>query len=199
MFQQNEYHLRRLAIQMMFKYYTKNKCPAADDSKLLVNALKDPDYEVQAKILEFRTVCSIQMPPDMIIEKLHNPSPLVQSAAAVAASKIKFEDMASQALPALLKMLDSSNPEIRASVMEALSRVGQFDQRKIPIKPFVDSLFNVNEKIRSAAVKGVIRYLKDNPNGVNLKPFLNQIKNKDIGIQKSLLQSTGCWMETNAR
>ena len=136
-------------------------------------------------------VCSIQMPPDMIIEKLHNPSPLVQSAAAVAASKIKFEDMASEALPALLKMLDSSNPEIRASVMEALSRVGQFDQRKIPIKPFVDSLFNVNEKIRSAAVKGVIRYLKDNPNGVNLKPFLNQIKNKDIGIQKSLLQVLG--------
>ena len=88
-------------------------------------------------------------------------------------------------------MLDSSNPGIRASVMEALSRVGQFDQRKIPIKPFVDSLFNVNEKIRSAAVKGVIRYLKDNPNGVDLKPFLNQIKNKDIGIQKSLLQVLG--------
>jgi HEAT repeat protein len=191
MLQTPEYHIKNIAIQLLAKYYTKNKCPNQNETKIILSVLKDPDYEIQARTLEFISVCAVQIPPEMIFEKLHHPNSRVQSAAAVAASKIKLENLSEQALPSLLKMLDSNVPEIRISVMEALSRVGQFDQHKIPIKPFVDSLFNVNEKIRNAAVMGVMRYLKENPKGVDLKPFLAQIKNKDIGIQKGLLQVLG--------
>ncbi len=181
--------IRKIGLELLILRYQNYAISPSID--IITSLVDDVDYEIGAKSLDFLVKISEKLDAGMIFQKLGHRNSKIKTAAALAISKIGFDNLDAGVVPQLMGMMQHPDSSIRSAIFNAFSKIGNMKRLGVPLKPIYDALFDEESAVRNAAANALITYIKEAPETLNVDELVRIMQTKPNEIIVSVLDVLG--------
>ncbi|MHA1146877.1 MAG: sister chromatid cohesion protein PDS5 [Promethearchaeota archaeon] len=196
MINDSEWRLKRVGIKILSRLVNKKEGLLANlDINQLVN---DPDSKVQVEMLNLLAESSVELPIEIIMDKLNDSNKIIRAAAIRNIKNLKAENISSTIILKIIPLM--RGPAIqRAAIFETFAKVGNFRKYFIPVLPFLEGLTDLNKDVRDAAILALKKYFDEEPESMDIDVIINKIDPNNNEVLNSVLSLLGSLWEKNPK
>ncbi|TFF94331.1 MAG: hypothetical protein EU544_04625, partial [Promethearchaeota archaeon] len=189
-----EWRLKRLGVKLLAKLAETNEELLKDLE--LSKLVKDPDSKIQVEVLEILANSSIELPIEIILEKLNHTNREIRAAAIKNIKNLNITKIDSKIISKIIPLMRGPAVQ-RAAIFETFAKIGNFRKHFIPILPLLDGLTDSNDQVRSASVLALRKYFEEEPDSMDIDIIIDKIDPNDNEVLNSVLSLLGSLWEQN--
>jgi len=190
-----EWRLKLLGLKLLSRLIkTANKLILEIDFKKLID---HPYSKVQVEILNILAESSLNVPYEIIIDKIFHQNNEISAAAIRNIKNIPLEQINKKMISKIIPLMEDPSSAVRASIFEVVARIGKFKKYNVPIFPFLEGITDLSEDVRRSSVSALERYYQEVPSLLNIDNIINKIDPHNSDILNSIISLLGRLWEYN--
>ena len=185
----SEWRLKLIVMKIISKKVMQNR----DLIELLdiKSLLKDPDENIQAKVLDILSDTSYSISYPLLSKKITHQNEKVRARAIKNIKNIDKEEQKRELMAKIPVLLKDPSNLTKAAVLETLSEIGGFEEYSIPIEPISNALNSTDDTLRKAAISALRRYNEEDPKAIDTDLMIKRIDKTNIDILIDILTLIG--------